>query len=161
MSVMSIEEVAAPLVMGGEFLTFQLGEAEYGVDILKVQEIRTYDTIRQIPNAPAHIKGTINLRGVTVPIVDLRLKLDMDAVRYDAFTAVIVLSVAKRVVGVVVDSVLDVAEIERKKIEAVIPAHVMDAEWILGVGNAGSRKVILTDVDRLLAADDLSLAQAA
>src|SRR5882757_8525757 len=91
-----------------EFLTFKLGGQEYGIDILKVQEIRGYDTVTRIANAPAFIKGVINLRGNIVPIVDMRIKFNLQQVRYDAFTVVIILNVAKRVVGMVVDGVSDV-----------------------------------------------------
>jgi len=91
-----------------EFLTFRLGQEEYGIDILKVQEIRGYDQVTRIANAPEYIKGVINLRGVIVPIVDMRIKLAIGAAEYTPFTVVIILNVAKRVVGMVVDSVSDV-----------------------------------------------------
>jgi hypothetical protein len=85
-----------------EYLTFRLGAEEYGIDILKVQEIRGYDTVTRIANAPAFIKGVINLRGVIVPIVDLRLKFNLGEAKYDTFTVVIILNVVNRVVGAVV-----------------------------------------------------------
>src|SRR5499427_10152371 len=91
-----------------EFLTFRLGAEEYGIDILKVQEIRGYDQVTRIANAPGFIKGVVNLRGVIVPIIDLRIKFNLGEAKYDAFTVVIVLNVLERVVGVVVDSVSDV-----------------------------------------------------
>src|SRR3954454_9406473 len=91
-----------------EFLAFTLGHEEYGIDILKVQEIRGYDTVTRIANAPAFIKGVINLRGNIVPIVDMRIKSNLEHVNYDAFTVVIILNIAKRVVGMVVDGVSDV-----------------------------------------------------
>src|SRR5262245_14703251 len=94
-----------------EFLTFRLGAEEYGIDILKVQEIRGYDQVTRIANAPAFIKGVVNLRGVIVPIVDLRLKFNLGEAKYDAFTVVIVLNVLGRVVCVVSASVCDVIEI--------------------------------------------------
>jgi purine-binding chemotaxis protein CheW len=93
---------------GGEFLTFRLGGEEYGIDILRVQEIRSYEQPTRIANAPHFIKGVVNLRGVIVPIIDLRLKLGCDTAEYNAFTVVIVLNVKGRVVGAVVDSVSDV-----------------------------------------------------
>ncbi|KGT84818.1 chemotaxis protein, partial [Xanthomonas vasicola] len=93
---------------GGEFLSFALGEEHYGVDILKVQEIRGYDSVTRLPDAPDYIKGVINLRGTIVPVIDLRLKLRLKEARYDAFTVMIVLNVEDRVVGIVVDSVSDV-----------------------------------------------------
>ena len=102
---------------GGEFLTFRLGAEEYGIDILKVQEIRSYEAPTRIANAPAFIKGVVNLRGVIVPIVDLRLKLGCDSNDYNSFTVVIVLNVRGRVVGAVVDSVSDVLELSRDSIK--------------------------------------------
>ncbi|MEW5882495.1 MAG: chemotaxis protein CheW, partial [Pseudomonadota bacterium] len=101
-----------------EYLTFRLGAEEYGIDILKVQEIRGYDGVTRIAHAPAHVLGVINLRGVIVPIVDLRVKLALGEVRYDAFTVVIVLNVAQRVVGAVVDAVSDVLELAPEQIRA-------------------------------------------
>ena len=102
---------------GGEFLTFRLGQEEYGIDILRVQEIRSYEQPTRIANAPAFIKGVVNLRGVIVPIVDLRMKLGCDCAEYNAFTVVIVLNVKGRVVGAVVDSVSDVLELSRDTIK--------------------------------------------
>src|SRR5262245_53933128 len=101
---------------GGEFLTFRLGAEEYGIDILRVQEIRSYEAPTRIANAPAFIKGVVNLRGVIVPIVDLRLKLGCESAEYNHFTVVIVLNVRGRVVGAVVDSVSDVLELNGEQI---------------------------------------------
>src|SRR5262245_476209 len=95
--------------IGGEFLTFRLGQEEYGIEILKVQEIRGYDTVTRIANAPDYIKGVINLRGVIVPIVDMRIKFNLGTAEYTPCTVVIILNVAGRIMGVVVDSVSDVA----------------------------------------------------
>ena len=108
------EAARAAAHAGGEFLTFRLGEEEYGIDILRVQEIRSYEQPTRIANAPAFIKGVVNLRGVIVPIVDLRLKLGCDTAEYNSFTVVIVLNVKGRVVGAVVDSVSDVLELARR-----------------------------------------------
>lgn len=102
----SIDPINSQMV--NEYLTFRLGAEEYGVDILKVQEIRGYDAITQIANAPVFVKGVINLRGVIVPIVDMRIKFALGDAEYDQFTVVIILNVAGRVVGIVVDAVSDV-----------------------------------------------------
>ena len=135
----------------GEYLTFRLGEEEYGIDILRVQEIRSYEQPTRIANAPAFIKGVVNLRGVIVPIVDLRLKLACANAEYNAFTVVIVLNVRGRVVGAVVDSVSDVLELE--------PAHVKpapevstgaEAPFITGIGSVGDRMLILMDIEALM-----------
>ncbi|MHB8912822.1 MAG: chemotaxis protein CheW, partial [Lysobacter sp.] len=94
-----------------EYLTFALGEEEYGVDILKVQEIRSYDAVTRLPDAPDYIKGVINLRGTIVPVIDMRLKFRLARADYNDLTVMIVLSVADRVVGMVVDSVSDVVRL--------------------------------------------------
>ncbi len=129
------EAARAATQHGGEFLTFRLGTEEYGIDILKVQEIRSYEPPTRIANAPSFIKGVVNLRGVIVPIVDLRLKLGCDEAEYNGFTVVIVLNVRGRVVGAVVDSVSDVLELHRDHIK---PAPEMnssvDSGFITGIG---------------------------
>jgi purine-binding chemotaxis protein CheW len=151
----------APIVKG-EYLTFRLGGEEYGIDILKVQEIRGYDTVTRIANAPAHILGVINLRGVIVPIVDLRVKFALGEARYDAFTVVIVLNVAERVVGAVVDSVSDVLELAPEQIRAA-PAFdaLLDAGYITGLASVkqgdAERMLILLDIERLMRSSDMGL----
>lgn len=143
---------------GGEFLTFRLGGEEYGIDILKVQEIRSYEQPTRIANAPAYIKGVVNLRGVIVPIVDLRLRLGCDSAEYCALTVVIVLNVKGRVVGAVVDSVSDVLELAP---EAIKPAPEMgtavDAGFITGIGSVGERMLILMDIEALMASAEMGL----
>ncbi|MEF9896393.1 MAG: chemotaxis protein CheW [Clostridia bacterium] len=142
----------------GEFLSFTLGAEHYGVDILKVQEIRGYDAVTRIANAPDFIKGVINLRGVIVPIVDLRLKFKLGAADYNEFTVVIILNVAKRVVGVVVDSVSDVLELAPEQIRPAPEFNsLLDAGYITGLGSVGERMMILVDIERLMAAEDMAL----
>ena len=147
-----------PALAGGEFLTFRLGAEEYGIDILRVQEIRSYEAPTRIANAPPFIKGVVNLRGVIVPIVDLRLKLGCEAVEYNEFTVVIVLNVAGRVVGAVVDSVSDVLELSN---DAVKPAPELassvDTSFITGIGNVGDRMLILMDIEAFLSSPDMCL----
>jgi len=148
-----------------EFLTFRLGAEEYGIDILKVQEIRGYDQVTRIANAPAFIKGVVNLRGVIVPIVDLRLKFNLGEAKYDAFTVVIVLNVLGRVVGVVVDSVSDVLELSAAEIKPAPEfSSLLDAGYITGLGtiksgdeNGESRMLILVDIERLMGGADMAL----
>ncbi len=141
-----------------EYLTFRLGGEEYGIDILKVQEIRGYDAVTRIANAPEFIKGVINLRGVIVPIVDLRLKFKLGAADYNEFTVVIILNVAKRVVGVVVDSVSDVLELAPEQIRPAPEFNsLLDAGYITGLGSVGERMMILVDIERLMAAEDMAL----
>ena len=147
-----------PALAGGEFLTFRLGAEEYGIDILRVQEIRSYEAPTRIANAPPFIKGVVNLRGVIVPIVDLRLKLGCEAVEYNEFTVVIVLNVAGRVVGAVVDSVSDVLELSN---DAVKPAPELassvDTSFITGIGNVGDRMLILMDIEAFMSSPDMCL----
>ncbi len=142
----------------GEYLTFRLGEEEYGIDILRVQEIRSYEQPTRIANAPHFIKGVVNLRGVIVPIIDLRLKLDCPSAEYNGFTVVIVLNVRGRVIGAVVDSVSDVLELSA---EAVRPAPQMnstvDTSFITGIGNVAERMLILMDIEALMSGADMGL----
>ena len=143
---------------GGEFLTFRLGAEEYGIDILRVQEIRSYEAPTRIANAPAFIKGVVNLRGVIVPIVDLRVKLGCEAVEYNEFTVVIVLNVAGRVVGAVVDSVSDVLELSTESVKAAPElASSVDTRFITGIGNVGDRMLILMDIEAFMSSSDMCL----
>ena len=149
----------APKAEGGEFLTFRLGGEEYGIDILRVQEIRSYEQPTRIANAPAFIKGVVNLRGVIVPIIDLRLKLGCDSAEYNTFTVVIVLNVKGRVIGAVVDSVSDVMELGRDQIK---PAPEMatateDTQYITGIATANERMLILMDIEGLMSSTDMGL----
>ncbi len=144
--------------VGGEFLTFRLGGEEYGIDILKVQEIRSYEPPTRIANAPPFIKGVVNLRGVIVPIVDLRLRLGCESAEYSALTVVIVLNVKGRVVGAVVDSVSDVLELAKDTIKpAPEMASAVDASFITGIGSVGERMLILMDIEGLMASEEMGL----
>ena len=143
---------------GSEFLTFRLGAEEYGIDILKVQEIRSYEVPTRIANAPQFVKGVVNLRGVIVPIVDLRLKLGCETAEYNSFTVVIVLNVKGRVIGAVVDSVSDVCELGGDAIKPtpMMNSHV-DMSFITGIANVGERMLILMDIEALMSASDMGL----
>jgi len=160
------EAARAQTHAGGEFLTFRLGDEEYGIDILRVQEIRSYEQPTRIANAPAFIKGVVNLRGVIVPIVDLRMKLGCETAEYNAFTVVIVLNVKGRVLGAVVDSVSDVLELHAKDIKpAPEMSSAIDAGFITGIGtvkngsgdDASERMLILMDIEALMASADMGL----
>ena len=155
------EAARAAVAAGGEFLTFRLGAEEYGIDILKVQEIRSYEQPTRIANAPAFIKGVVNLRGVIVPIVDLRVKLACDSVEYNSFTVVIVLNVRGRVVGAVVDSVSDVLELGAGTIKAAPEMHTaVDTSFITGIGSVNDRMLILMDIEALMSSADMGLIDA-
>ncbi|MBP7132713.1 MAG: chemotaxis protein CheW [Aquabacterium sp.] len=141
-----------------EYLTFRLGEEEYGIDILKVQEIRGYENPTRIANAPHFLKGVVNLRGTIVPIVDLRLRFGCSSAEYNSFTVSIILHIGQRTIGTVVDSVSDVMEIQA---EAIRPAPEMssaiDAAYILGLAQVGERMVVLLDIERMLMSSDMGL----
>jgi len=152
-----------PAARSGEYLTFRLGSEEYGIDILRVQEIRSYEPPTRIANAPAHIKGVVNLRGVIVPIVDLRLMLGCASAEFNHLTVVVVLNVKGTVVGAVVDSVSDVMELAAGSIQDA-PALGASAksETITGIGNIktdqGARMLILLDIERLMSGPEMGLA---
>ena len=142
---------------GKQFLTFRIAEEEYGLDILRVQEIRSYEAPTRVANAPAFVKGVVNLRGVIVPILDLRLRLGQ-AGEYNAFTVVIVLNVAGRIVGIVVDSVSDVLELSADEIKPPPEvAAALDARFITGLGKLGERMLILLDIEAMIQSPDLGL----
>jgi len=142
----------------GEYLTFRLGGEEYGIDILKVQEIRGYDAITQISNAPEFIKGVVNLRGTIVPIVDMRIKFRLGNATYDQFTVVIILNVGIRVVGIVVDGVSDVLNLTRDQLRPTPGlGSVIDTEFILGLGTVAERMLILVDIEKLMNSSSMGL----
>ncbi len=152
------EALRSATAMGGEFLTFRLGAEEYGIDILKVQEIRSYESPTRIANAPPFIKGVVNLRGVIVPIVDLRLKLSCESAEYNSFTVVIVLNVKGRVVGAVVDSVSDVLALDKDTIKpAPEMSSAIDTSFITGIGSVADRMLILMDIEGLMASEEMGL----
>ena len=150
--------VGAVKAVTSEFLTFRLGAEEYGIDILRVQEIRSYEAPTRIANAPSFIKGVVNLRGVIVPVVDLRIKLNCDKVEYNGFTVVIVLNVHGRVVGAVVDSVSDVLELSQDLIKPAPEMHTsVDTSFITGIASVGERMLILMDIETLMSSADMGL----
>ena len=141
-----------------EYLTFRLDQEEYGIDILKVQEIRGYEPPTRVANAPDFIKGVVNLRGTIVPIVDMRLKFNCSKAEYNAFTVVIVLNLRSRIVGIVVDSVSDVMELPPDSLKAAPDIEsVIDSSAVLGLGSLGERMLILLDIERLMSAPDMGL----
>lgn len=145
-------------VSNNEFLTFILGREEYGIDILKVQEIRGYDAVTRIANMPEFIKGVINLRGLIVPIVDLRIKFRLSQVTYDPFTVVIILNLGARVVGVVVDSVSDVLTLTAEQIRAAPEmSAALDTRYIMGLGTVDERMLILVDIEKLMGSREMAL----
>ena len=145
-----------------ELLTFTLGNEEYGIDILKVQEIRGYDAVTTIANAPEFIKGVVNLRGIIVPIVDMRIKFKLGDVTYDETTVVIILNVANRVVGMVVDGVSDVITLQAGQIKPAPEFGAsLDTQYLQGLGTLDERMLILVDIEKLMTSRDMELIEAA
>ena len=141
-----------------EFLTFRLGNEEYGIEILKVQEIRGYDTITQIANSPEFIKGVVNLRGIIVPIIDMRIKFNLGEATYDRFTVVIILNLSGRVVGMVVDGVSDVIGLDAEQVRPTPEfGSVLNTEYIMGLGTVDERMLILLDIEKLMGSTDMGL----
>jgi purine-binding chemotaxis protein CheW len=144
-----------------EILSFRLGEEEYGMDILRVQEIRSYEAPTRIANAPAFVRGVLNLRGVIVPIIDLRLKFGLEP-RFEAVTVTVVLNVAGRTIGAVVDSVSDVLQLAADQIKPPPQfTSAIDASHIIGLGSVkhgdAERLLILLDIERLMSSADMGL----
>ena len=141
---------------GSQFLTFQLGDELYGVDILRVQEIKGYTTVTKIPNTPPHIKGVLNLRGTIVPIVELRTKFGMPTIEYTLFTVIVVVVIQEKIMGLVVDAVSDVLNIDKKDIQPPPQFGAkVDVSFLNGIGKSGDKLVALLDMDRLLSDSDL------
>ncbi len=141
-----------------EYLAFTLGREEYGIDILRVQEIRGYESVTRIANTPDFIKGVMNLRGTIVPVVDMRIKFRLGEAVYDQFTVVIVLNIGGRVMGMVVDSVSDVTTLVPSQIH-VAPevGTALDNQYLIGLGTLGERMLILVDIDKLMNSTDMGL----
>lgn len=142
------------------YLTFTLGDEDYGIDILCVQEIRGYDTVTAIANTPDFIKGVINLRGIIVPIVDMRIKFNLGDVTYNEMTIVIILNIASRVVGMVVDAVSDVISLSESQIkEAPEFGAALDTQYIKGLGVLGERMLILINIEHLMTSKEMALVE--
>jgi len=147
---------------GGKFLTFFLSKEEYGIEILKVQEIIGVMAITPIPRAPAFIKGVINLRGRIIPIIDLRLKLSMEEVKHTEETCFIVVKVRDLHMGVVVDKVSEVLNIAGENVDdAPSMGQEINTEYILGIGKAGGKVKLLLDIEKVLSDKDLQALQLA
>jgi purine-binding chemotaxis protein CheW len=149
---------AANAAAAAEYLAFTLGQEEYGIDIQKVSEIRSYETPTRIASAPEFVKGVINLRGLIVPIVDMRIKFNVGEPTYNQFTVVIILNIGHRVVGMVVDSVSDVTILTPEQVKpAPEITSTLNTEYIVGLGTIDERMLILVDIDRLMTSADMGL----
>jgi purine-binding chemotaxis protein CheW len=143
-----------------EVLAFRLGSEEYGINILKVQEIRGYDAVTKIANAPEYIKGVINLRGIIVPIIDMRIKFNIGVPTYDQFTVVIILHIENKTVGLVVDSVSDVLSLAADQIKpAPTVGTSLNTDYLIGLATIDERMLILADIDKLISASDITHAE--
>ncbi|WP_189415487.1 chemotaxis protein CheW [Cellvibrio zantedeschiae] len=141
-----------------EFLTFTLGEENYALDILTVKEIRGYESVTKIANAPPFIKGVINLRGDIVPIVDLRIKFNVGQATYDEFTIVIVLHIHNRIVGIVVDGVSDVVSLNKDQLRPPPDFGVaFDSRYLLGLATINEQMIILVDINELISSEEMGL----
>ena len=141
-----------------EFLSFKLGEEEYGIDILKVQEIRGYEKPTRMANVPPFIKGVVNLRGIIVPIIDMRIKFNLSVVEYNEFTVVIILNVAGRVLGIVVDGVSDVTTLAAEQIKPAPDfSGQLDTDYVIGLGTLDERMLILLDIEQMLSSAEMGL----
>ena len=144
----------------GEYLTFRLGSEEYGIDILRVQEIRSYEQPTRLAHSPDFIKGVIDLRGRIVPILDLRLKLQCPEANYTDFTVVIILDIGTTVIGAVVDAVADVVSLAS---ELIKPAPQferqgnVDPSFVTGIASLGDRMLIMMDIEALLSSEEIGL----
>jgi len=141
-----------------EALAFKLGNEEYGIKILKVQEIRGYESVTRIASAPEHVKGVVNLRGTIVPIVDMRIKFSLGTPTYNEFTVVIILNIQDRVVGMVVDSVSDVISLTADQIkQAPDMGGALNTDYLIGLGTVDERMIILVDIDRLMSSEEMGV----
>ena len=145
-----------------QYLTFTLGNEEYGLEILKVQEIKGYSLITRVPRSPEFVKGVLNLRGTIVPVIDLRARFGLERRDYDQFTVIIVVVVAGRAMGLIVDAVSDVLNLPQSEIaETPEFSNRVDTKFISGMGRAGDKLIILLDVEKLLSSDELQSVEAA
>lgn len=148
---------------GNQYLTFMLAGEEYGVDILRVQEIKGWDTATKIPNTPDYIRGVINLRGTIVPIIDLRLRFNLEHLEYGATTVVIVVKVMsesgkERTMGIVVDAVSDVYNISNDDFrEAPDFGTAVDTDFVKGLSTVNGKMVILLDIDHMCNSAELKV----
>jgi purine-binding chemotaxis protein CheW len=158
MEELAIAEKPKKTAAANQFLTFSLGQEEYGIELLKVQEIKGYSAITPIPNTPGHIKGVMNLRGAVIPIVDLRMRFGMDAIEYTQFNVIIVINAGAKVIGLLVDAVSDVLNVGPDDVRPSpdFGSHA-DTHFISGMASSGDKVAVLLDIEALLSEADLKL----
>ena len=142
-----------------EFFAFKIGQEEYGIDIQKVQELRRYELPTQMANAPDYLKGVVNLRGIIVPIIDMRIKFNLGVASYGDFTVVIILNIAGQLTGIVVDSVSDVITLSPEQIRPAPPLDITrESNYLIGIGTLVARMLILVDIDKMMWPQELQAA---
>lgn len=162
---MTHDAPAGKLAKAGKYLTFNMGREVYGIEILKVQEIIGMMTVTRVPKTPGFVRGVVNLRGKVIPVIDLRLKFELDSRQDTERTCIIVVQVvlgaATVVMGLIVDEVSEVLNVLAEQIEAS-PSFggAVETDFILGMGKVGQKVVMLLDVDKVLASDELAGIQA-
>ncbi len=145
-----------------EYLTFKLGDEEYGIDIMRVQEIRSFEVPTRMVNTPDFILGVLNLRGLIVPVVDMRIKFNLSQANYDQFTVVIVLTIKGRILGMVVDGVSDVITFAPEQLRPVPEfSSVIGNDYLLNIGSLENRMLMLLDIDKLMCSADMNLLRSA
>lgn len=155
-------EVMSDLDIYGQYLSFTLGAEDYGVDILRVQEIKGWEEVRPLPDTPKYIKGVLDLRGTIVPIVDLRSRFNLDSVEYTPTTVTIVLSIRTEtkefIIGIVVDGVSDVLDVKSDDVRQVPDLGTqINTDYIRGAVSQGNRMILLLDADRLFNPEEISI----
>ena len=151
----------AEAASAGQYLTFALGSEEYGIELLKVQEIKGYSAVTPIPSTPPHIKGVMNLRGAVIPVVDLRARFGMETIEYTQFNVIIVINVGAKIIGLLVDAVSDVLNVGAGDVRPAPDFGARaDTRFISGLASAGDKIAVLLDIDRLLTEDDLNVTPA-
>ena len=151
-------DVNSDSIYSQEYLTFILGEEEYAIDILKVKEIRGYSQVTRIPGTPEFIKGVANIRGLIVPIIDLRIKFNLGIPIYDSFTTVIILDINNRLVGIVTSSVSDVITLSLSQIQSLPDCgFILKSDYLLGLASVDDRMIILIDADKLMTSRETAL----
>ena len=151
---------SAPSAKAREFLSFTLGAEEYGIDIQNVRELRSYEPVTHIANTPGFVKGVVNLRGIIVPIIDMRIKFSLSEPTYDTSTVVIILNVAESVMGIVVDGVSDVILLSSDQVKpAPRLGGQIDIDYLIGMGTIDGRMLLLVDIGKLISADDLGITE--
>ena len=157
MSGSATTEAPSKTPIPSQYLTFSLGQEEYGIELLKVQEIKGYSAITPIPNTPPHIKGVLNLRGTVIPIVDLRIRFSLEAIEYTKFHVIIVINVGTRVVGLLVDAVSDVLNVAAEDMRPAPDFGTQaDTRFISGIASSGDKVAVLLDIELLLSEADLT-----